>query len=339
MPAVDVVRDRTPAPSLPIDESVRVPDSVKRAAALAESFYQKPVEPVAVVTPPVGDPPLEPVTPQPSLEPEPLRVAPAPAAEGEWENRYKAMKGRHDKGQEIIASMQEQMSALSNEVMALQRVQQQVPPPQAPQRLISPQEEQDYGSEFLGVVRKAAQEQISPELAEVKQEVQNLRQQQWKNAERAMWGTLNTMVPEWRTINRSPDFKNWLMLPDPMSGVIRKQLLNRAYSAADAPRVARFFTSFVSEEAVQGSDPQLTAQPQLETPARASVSLEAIAAPGRARSAPSIQDTAGKPVFTRAQITKFYDDVRRGIWAGREVEKARYEQTIFAAQGEGRIRG
>lgn len=43
-------------------------------------------------------------------------------------------------------------------------------------------------------------------------------------------------------------------------------------------------------------------------------------------------------VYTRVDVAKFFDDVRKGVYKGREQERDRIERDIFAAQREGRIR-
>ena len=53
----------------------------------------------------------------------------------------------------------------------------------------------------------------------------------------------------------------------------------------------------------------------------------------------SVRPAAWKPVYTRNQITKIYDQHRRGAYAGREAEWARQEADIIAAGREGRIQG
>jgi hypothetical protein len=121
-------------------------------------------------------------------------------------------------------------------------------------------------------------------------------------------------------------------------------MLNVAYQAANAPQVKAFFDGFIRDEAVTGNEdlaPQL--ERQSETPAapqrQAAVPLASLAAPGRAK--PASGDTPGpadKPTFTRTQISKFYSDVRKGIYAGREADKNAMEKQIFAAQNDGRVR-
>ena len=117
-------------------------------------------------------------------------------------------------------------------------------------------------------------------------------------------------------------------------------MLNTAFRAADAPRVIAFFKGFLNEEVATGQQPapQPPASPQTRT---AAVPLDTLAAPGRAKPATGADSTsapADKPIITRAQIAAFYDQVRRGAYAGRDADKARDEAIIFAAQREGRTR-
>jgi hypothetical protein len=44
-------------------------------------------------------------------------------------------------------------------------------------------------------------------------------------------------------------------------------------------------------------------------------------------------------VYTVSDIRKFYEDVRRGLYAGRDAEHQAIERDIFQAQNEGRVKG
>jgi hypothetical protein len=63
--------------------------------------------------------------------------------------------------------------------------------------------------------------------------------------------------------------------------------------------------------------------------------LANLASPGRAHSAGG--SPAEKPVYTTAEITKFYTDVASGKWRGREQHQAAIDADIILAQREGRI--
>ena len=119
-------------------------------------------------------------------------------------------------------------------------------------------------------------------------------------------------------------------------------MLDAAYQAASAPRVLAFFNGFIADEVATGNiEPPVAAQQSTPAPRQAATTLEQIAAPGRARPASGGNTPApadDKPTFTRAQIARFYSEVRAGVYSGRDTEKNAFEQSIFLAQREGRIR-
>jgi len=378
---VTVDAPRVPLP--PVDPNVKIPDSVKRAAAHAESFYQQPapVAPVSPSAPVVGTvdasgapaAPPAPVAPQlpapPQPEVPPVVTPPAPdgafnigdrppgdpASWNEWQQRYNAMKGRHDQAVGIMGQMQEQMTQLGNELLETQREVQRLrtqgplpaptgqPQPPANRKLLTPEDEEHYGAQFLDVTRRAALEAVGPELETLRTENQNLRRQLHHTQGQTVAQRLDADLPGWRTINTSDMFKAWLRLPDVKSGLIRGEMLQNAFRAASAPRVKAFFDEFLAEQGQSRSQPPPPVQEPLPAPPTArqpALSLDSLVAPGRAiQPAPGgTQTPADKPTFTRAEIAGFYADVRRGVYAGRDQEKAVLETAIFAAQREGRVR-
>lgn len=353
MPNVDVVRDAPGRPQAPVDESVKIPDSVKRATELANSFYVKPAETPAEAQPAEPAAPAPETPPQAVAPPVPESAPVQPAAEpvaqpskddlrdSEWAQRYNSMKGRWEQSQRTIGSMQEQMSQLADELMRTQQMitQRQAEPEPAPQKYITPDDVETFGDSFIDVAKRAAQEAVAPELNALRQENQSLKQQVTKSAKMTVAQTLDRDVPNWREVNRNPRFKTWLNLRDIYSGEIRKKLLDVADKAADAPRIVAFFKGFIADEQATGQmEPAPRAEPQV-APRQAAVALETLTAPGRARPASGSATTpAEKPIFTRAQISKFYSDVRAGFYNGRAAEKDRFEQEVFAAQREGRVR-
>jgi hypothetical protein len=351
MPVVDVVRDAKPVPTAPVDTSVIIPDAVKRAAAHADAFYSaNPPAPEPQSIPfdvqPTVMKPAEPAAPTP--QPEPQAATPAPQPEStpapqpveHSENDVKAMAGRLKKQQQTIKDLQTQMSAMGDELLAAQRHLRTPPlqPDPEPQPLLSEQELRDYGPDFINVVKRAAREEFLPEVNTLRQENERVKRQAAEQAMRGVYAYLDQNVENWRIVNHSAPFKSWLRLRDSLSGSIRQELLDTAFQSADALRVAAFFKGFLSEEAASSPAPRETPQLQ-QVPARQpAIALETLAAPGRARSAPS-NPPAEKPTYTRREIAKFYEDVRKGLWAGRETMKSQIEADIFAAQSDGRIRG
>jgi hypothetical protein len=213
------------------------------------------------------------------------------------------------------------------------------PPETPPQRLITPQEEQEYGPEFLDLVSRKVQETAGSEITSLKSQVQDLTKQLrnvgshvQKDSLARMYEYLGQQVPNWEALNTNEDFMNWLRLPDSYSGEVRGKLLERAYQRHDAPRVAAFFQGFLAEEAAitpAAAEPGVTTQGK--------VSLESLAAPGRAKSAAG-SPPAEKPIITRDQIKQFHADVASGKWLGREKDKESWDRVIWDAMRDGRIR-
>ena len=257
------------------------------------------------------------------------------------------MKGRYDQSQITLGGMQEQLSELADElqrVTAMVRQPQGQPQPQQrqpAQRLVTDQDVQTYGPELLDVIQRAAREAVAPDLQNVTQQTRQVSQQLTKQGVAGLYQQLDAQVPTWKDINVNPRFRAWCRSPDVYSGQVRGSMLNAAFKAADAPRVIAFFQGFLNEEVATGQVSGQQPQPQGDpAPRQAALSLDALAAPGRAK--PATGDTpassAEKPVFTRAQISAFYSKPVRDSYIGRDADRRRDEQAIFAAQKDGRVR-
>jgi len=346
-----------------IDESVKVPAAIRAAAAQAEAAYhaaytneepngdetQESQEETAQSEPAEGTAPVE------TFETKAQEVSTGANSSTEskssheddqsWEHRYNSMKGRFDRSQKQIKDLSEQIASLQSIVATLE-LQKSAPVPAADaraERFLTPEEESDYGPEFLSVVGKKAKEELLPivkqyesKIAELEAKLQGVNGFVSQSARQRMLSDLDERVPEWREINRNDEFLAWLELPDLYSGAIRHELLKAAYERNDAPRVLAFFNGFLAEEAATRPATNAVAQ---ETGARAPV-LDAakLAAPGRAKSAAGTSAPAEKPIFTGAQIAKFYAEVAAGKYRGKEAEKDRLEAQIFEATRDGRVR-
>lgn len=361
----EVTVDQKPYDLAPVDPDAKIPQSVKDAAARAALIHQQAYqtepqpEPVPVAAAPVAAA----VAPVVAAVPDPRPVAavpvqpdPSAAADGakdpDWEHKFYAMQGRHKKAVAQIGQLQEDMTQLGDELVRTQALVHNAPrigdgvPPAAPQPVrnaqITDADVQNYGPEIIDLVRRAAAEVVGDAVEPLRQDTTQIRQTLQKTAKQGVVDELSSAVPNWQAINRDPEFKRWLSLPDVYSGVVKGVLLNQAVKAADAPRAIAFFKSFLSERAATGhSDPVVDPQPQPAALREPAIPLDTLAAPGRAR--PATGNTApgspaDKPVFTRAQVAAFYDRVRKGHYMGRERDKDAEEQQIFAAQREGRVR-
>jgi hypothetical protein len=269
-----------------------------------------------------------------------------PEEEESWEHKYKSIHGRYKSLQQSTRAMQEQISNMQQVLATLQQpaVTSEVTPEVTQERLITPEEENDYGKDMLTVVGKRAREEISPllsaqakKIADLEAKLNGVNGHLAQNSQEKMLATMDSRMPDWRETNRSSEFLDWLSLPDAYSGAIRHNLLKAAYAAGDASRVLAFFNGFLAEEAATSPAP---AQPDPGAPPARRVPkipLASLAAPGRAKTAAASGPPAEKPIITRAQIATFYADAAAGKYRGRDDLKNNLEQQIFAAQREGRI--
>jgi hypothetical protein len=348
----------------PIDDTVKIPEAVKRAAALAEAHYAKsadvPVPPQvspaapAQVSPANPDQPINIVAvsappdvegPRPLLtEPVPAQVQPAPAAAkpvqqpDNWEHRYLSMKGRYDQSQQIMGGMQEQMTEMGHQLQRL--VGQQNQQQQEPVKVITPEDEKTYGPELIDLARRAAREEMQPQIEQARQESQRSSQRSQAIAEQDVRNQLDVQMPNWREINTDPAFLQWLSLRDLYSGGVRRALLTQAFQAASAPRVIAFFKGYLAEAQATGQLPAQQTTATAPVPHRqAAVSLDTLVSPGRAQPAPGSDGQPPEaPIFTHRQIREFYSHAGMARYAGRQADRVADEKLIFEAQAAGRVR-
>lgn len=333
------------------DPSVKIPEAVLRSSARATQIhneaYETPANPLA--TPPAGDP--APATP-PVVAPAPVATPPvvpetATQNQDSWESRYLAMKGRFDKSQNQLHAQGDRISSLETMLSTMQTVAPAPAPGTPPElradSLLTKDQREAYGEEFLDVVARQAREAVQGDLDKRDEEIARLRAQVAgvsgtvaATGREAMLSQLDAQLPDWRVMNNDQRFLDWLALSDAYSGAIRQQLLTRAFERNNTPQVLAFFKGFLAEEA--------TLSPAAAAPAPVPVTdrpgLEAFAAPGRAKSAAASQPLGSpeKPIITRTQIAEFYADVRAGKYRGNDAEKNRLEAMIFEAQQGGRIK-
>ena len=332
-----------------MSDNSHLPEQIRRQMAEAEVLRTEmsgaPPPPQATEG---GAPPAEPA-------PAPQAAAPAapanpPPGEETVEQRLRSAQGRLEQANLANRQMHERMTQMEQQLATLAAAGATPPPPPPtpePVRLVTPEEEADFGADLLNVVGKRAREVYAPEfealanrLKQVEQRVEGATTVIQKTQQQTMYDQLATDVPEWRNINRSDDFKQWLQFADPLSGRRRHDLLMEAFTRHETPRVVAFFRGFLTE--ATGTPPNSnspgSAAPPLPGNGQASgrPSLEDFAAPGRARSAP--QDLPpDKPVYSSAWIAKFMADKRTGKYRGREADADAIERDIYQAQHEGRI--
>lgn len=336
---------QTNSPALPRQLQKQLADTAALYAEGNPAAVVVPDPAITIVEAPAG------TMPAAAAAPAAVAVPVSPGVEGgdSWEQRYNSLKGRFDQSNKDKQALGDRLANMELVVARLQASGANPPaetPAQTQQRLISEEEEADYGTDMLDVVGRRAQELISPELAALAARLQKMESRvdgvatvTAKSALDNLYDKLGTAVPNWQEINVDAGFKSWVEAEDEYSGERRMDLLNKAFTRHDADRVIKFFKGYTEATGTPTAQQQVPGAPPLATNGDGSgqrTTLLDLAAPGRARSAPDPLSPE-KPMYTSADITKFYADARKGKYNGREADFKAIEADIFVAQREGRI--
>jgi hypothetical protein len=315
----------------------RVNRNVEKQAELADKAYQEmygtptatPVEAPVQQSEPVQAVPLDapPITEQsaPPMEPAATEISeptPQPMEESgdinHWKQRAKVAEGRLAKEMPRMAqSIRELKDQLSE---AQSRPEPVAAPANSSNDGIKPEEIEQYGAEFIDMVKRAAKSQQAPSVDEgLKKQLDTITEQQRSVARSQFFDTLNRDAPQWEKLNTDQKFLDHLSSLDPYTGRQRQEIFDDAYEKLDAWRIANFFNAYAD-----------TQQPQVETP-RPSFANQVVPSASKSHSAPP-----ARKIWNTQEVARFYDDVRRG--AVNPEQAAQIEQDIFAAQSDGRLR-
>jgi hypothetical protein len=336
---------------------VALPEQVRQQSEAAAKYFAdladeggdasatSPVVPVEPVQPTVLETPVPPAV---VTEPPP---ASAPPAE-DYEQKYKTLQGMFNlelpKLRSDIKERDDKLAQMESLMASLQTLPAAPALPATVQ--ISDAEKAEWG-DSIEMMRKVSKAELHPVLAEIATlktalnnlatslntsvlpQVRHVAQQQATSATDQFWGNLQQAVPNWQQTNNDPDFQSWLLSVDDLTGHTRQSFLEQAQKALDVNRVIAFFRSYAaaSGKTIPTATPHLSAQPN-----GSASELEAQLAPGRSRGGkPPVNPTA--KTYTQADIAKFYDDVRKGVYRGREAERNQIEADIFAANKDNRV--
>lgn len=291
-------------------------------------------------------------TPAPEAPAAPVVAEADPVEVEDFEQKYKVLQGKYNaevpRYARELRDLKDQLESQTSILAGLENIRNE-PAPVAPQvsgsSSISQEEIDDYGPEFFDIVARQASLAMSPQLAEIKQQLQqmnsgmgNVAQRLQQTDQERVHAYLDNNVPSWQQLNDDDGFLTWLEQVDRFTGQSRRKLLTEAYQQHDAPRVAAFFTSYQEENAAV--TPASEPSPQPDT-GPAKVPLSQFVAPGAPRESGTADAQDGKQTWTQAQIAAFYRDVQSGKYRGdaRQADKHKIEKDIVAAGREGRIIG
>ena len=150
---------------------------------------------------------------------DPAPQPPTPAPEGDraawdaakWMQHAKSMEGRFRQSQETVTSLQGTMTEMGEELVRAQTALQRPPAPRrrCPQPrqppLITPQDVETYGEDFLNVAQRAALQAVQPRLQQLEQRNQQLERQLRRTNIQTIEQVLDAQVPNWPHDQSEPE--------------------------------------------------------------------------------------------------------------------------------------
>lgn len=278
---------------------------------------------------------------------EPLEESAAAASPEGWEQKYRTLQGMYNaevpRLQGAVRELVEKNQGMEAMLASMQLPSSDDATSQS--SLLSAEEIEDYGEDMIGVVKKAAREEIGNELATLQNENRMLRQQVGSVASKTQGDAVNqfysqlaSQVPNWAEVNKEKEFLVWLSERDAYSGQPRQEMLNVAFKQNDAARVAVFFRGYLNDRQITAptSDQEAAAAAPQPT-----ANLDTLVAPGSANvsvsSAPAQGAGGNGKIYSSGEVQAFYRDVQRGVYRDDPASKNRVEKAIIKAGREGRI--
>jgi len=265
------------------------------------------------------------------------------AEEEAFEKRYKSLQGMYNAE---VPRLHAEKRELESRVSQLESLMTTLGTPNQPsiapaQALVTAADVEEYG-DSIDVMRRVSREEVVQQQTRIDElenlvrgmqtsvvpQVQQLQHRQAVTTEQVFWADIQSAVPDWQDVNVDPEFQSWLLDVDPLTGISRQTYLDDAQRNLDARRVTNFFATWKAQTG------QSVAQPSRK--ADAASQLEKQVAPGRGRSG-AVQGSGEPKTYNSNDIKKFFSDVQKGKFKGKEQERDRKERDIFAAQREGRI--
>lgn len=233
------------------------------------------------------------------------------------EQRFKTLQGMMSRTEQENQRLQMLLSQMSDQ----KQEREEKPEPKA----ADPGEGKDreeFGDDFVDMINRV----IDRKLASLEKRLgktEGLAEKSYESARTTQQerfdAALTKRVPQWREIDTSPEFMDWLNSSQTRVAIVRDAMANY-----DATAIAEIFELYI----------QLTGTGQEQTPAPepAKQKLEKKVAPSKGRTSSSAAPTEDKQ-WTRSEIAQVFRDRRR--YPQKEFEKL--QKDIFKAQRENRV--
>lgn len=286
-----------------------VVEAEERANKLQEEFLKQQNQPEPEPQPPAVETPAPPAVQNDSPPPQ----------EDSWEHRFKVLQGKYNSEVPRFAS---ENKDLKNRLQLLEEQIDEMKNAKPPELLVKPEEIEQYGEGLIDVARRVAREELASKdavISKLQNEINSIKSVTTNVVSDNFFKSLTELVPDWEALNANDNFLKWLDEVDELTGETRQSLLSKAESQRDPVRAAKFFNMFKKTSQSWAANSNTSLEQQIVPPVNQPSS-----------SPPS------KKIWTRGEISDFYDRVRRGSIS--DTDATAIEADITAATIEGRIR-
>jgi hypothetical protein len=287
-----------------------VVEAEERANKLQEEFVKQQNQPEPEPQPPAVETPAPPAVQNDS---------PPPPQEDSWEHRFKVLQGKYNSEVPRFAS---ENKDLKSRLQTLEEQIDEMKNAKPPELLVKPEEIEQYGEGLIDVARRVAREELASKdsvIAKLQNEINSIKSVTTNVVSDNFFKSLTEFVPDWEALNANDNFLKWLDEVDELTGETRQSLLSKAESQRDPVRAAKFFNMYKKTSQSWAANSPTPMEQQIVPPVN---------------QAP--QSPQAKKIWTRAEISDFYNRVRRGTIS--DADAIAIEADISSATIEGRIR-
>lgn len=241
--------------------------------------------------------------------------------------RYSSLRGKYDVEVPRLMQRNQELEARLKQVLdENEKLHEDAAQQQEQEVGITEDDEDAYGAEVVGLVRRGIRKETAKLQAEIER-LKQLNQRQQDQVARVesdtvaardseFVRTMTALLPDWQLQNEDKDFIAWLQETDPVYGFVRQKLLTDAAHNYDAHRVATIFKQYRDQKADASAKSPLARQ---VTPTH---------------TAGSTPQGGGNQAWTPETIAQFYEDCRHGRYTDEQAEKIEKEIDSAVASGQ-----
>lgn len=189
----------------------------------------------------------------------------------DWEHKYKVLQGKYDSE---VPVLNQQIKLLMNQVEILTKKLEEMSASTESKDeaknsnntaidTFNLQEFIEQYPEIYSAIEKVVETKYNEKVSKLEEKLNETTKVTSSIAQSKFYDDLTRLVPDWKDINVSSDFMEWVNEVEPFSGLRKYDLLMNKYNKGDAEGVAYFFNRYKSEKGLASKTTQ-TAQQKLK---------------------------------------------------------------------------